>query len=150
MRILHTLASPAWSGPAEGVALLADAQRRLGHEVKVAIDRKRTSVSSEEESLPYLEQMGLLDERDLELSVKSSPQAVWRDVRQLRHLEVDVVHCHFSHDHTVAFFGRPASAKVIRSIHAPRSLKWTTPRAGGWFDGLATPSARCRRPLPGS
>lgn len=132
MRILHTLASPAWSGPAEGVALLADAQRRLGHEVKVAIDRKRTSVSSEEESLPYLETMGLLDERDLELSVKSSPQAVWRDVRTLRHLELDVVHCHFSHDHTVAFFGRPAAAKVIRSIHAPRSLKWTTPRAGGW------------------
>lgn len=141
MRILHTLASPAWSGPAEGVALLADAQRRAGHDVKVAIDRKRTSVSSEEESLPYLETMGLLDERDLELSVKSSPQAVWRDVRTLRHLEVDIVHCHFSHDHTVAFFGRPAGARVIRSIHAPRSIKWSTPRAAGWTvptEGLAT------------
>ena len=57
MRILHTLASPAWSGPAEGVALLADAQRRLGHEVQVAIDRRRHEVSSEELSLPYFETM---------------------------------------------------------------------------------------------
>jgi glycosyltransferase involved in cell wall biosynthesis len=132
VRILHTLSSPAWSGPAEGVALLADAQRRLGHEVKVAIDRKRHEVSSEEVSLPYLETMGLLDERNLELSVKSSATQVWRDVRALRQLEVDVIHCHFSHDHTVTFFGRPAMATVIRSIHAPRSLRWSTPRADGW------------------
>ena len=89
MRILHTLSSPAWSGPAEGVALLAAAQRSLGHEVKVAIDRKRTRVTSEEASLPYFETLGLLDERDLELSVKSSPTQVWHDVRTLRHFEVD-------------------------------------------------------------
>ena len=132
MRILHTLASPAWSGPAEGVALLADAQRRLGHEVQVAIDRRRHEVSSEEVSLPYFETMGLLDQRDLELSVKSSPAQVWRDVRLLRHFEVDVIHCHFTHDHTVTFFGRPAKASVVRSIHAPRSLRWSTPRANGW------------------
>ncbi len=132
MRILHTLSSPAWSGPAEGVALLADAQRRLGHDVLVAIDRRRHEVSSEEVSLPYFETMGLLDQRDLELSVKSSPGAVWRDVRLLKHFEVDLIHCHFSHDHTVAFFGRPAMASVVRSIHAPRSLRWSTPRANGW------------------
>ncbi len=132
MRILHTLSSPAWSGPAEGVALLADAQRRLGHEVKVAIDRKRTHVTSEEASLPYFETMGLLDERKLELSVKSSPTQVWRDVRALKQFEVDVIHCHFSHDHTVAFFGRPATAKIVRSIHTPRSMRWSTPRASGW------------------
>ena len=132
MRILHTLSSPAWSGPAEGVALLADAQRRLGHEVKVAIDRRRHDVTSEEVSLPYFETMGLLDERNLELSVKSSPAQVWRDVRALRHFEVDLIHCHFSHDHTVAFFGRPANASVVRSIHAPRSLRWSTPKASGW------------------
>jgi glycosyltransferase involved in cell wall biosynthesis len=132
VRILHTLASPAWSGPAEGVALLADAQCKLGHEVKVAIDRKRHQVSSEEIALPYLETMGLLDERNLELSVKSSPTQVWRDVRALKHFEVDIIHCHFTHDHTVTFFGRPAMATVIRSIHAPRSLRWSTPRASGW------------------
>ena len=132
MRILHTLSSPAWSGPAEGVALLAAAQRSLGHEVKVAIDRKRTRVTSEEASLPYFETLGLLDERDLELSVKSSPTQVWHDVRTLRHFEVDVIHCHFTHDHTVTFFGRPAMAKVVRSIHAPRSIRWSTPSAHGW------------------
>ena len=132
MRILHTLSSPVWSGPAEGVALLADAQRRLGHEVKVAIDRKRIKVTSEEASLPYFETMGLLDERELELSVKSSAVQVWRDVRTLKKFEVDLIHCHFTHDHTVTFFGHPWSAKVVRSIHAPRSLRWNTPRANGW------------------
>ncbi len=132
MRILHTLSSPAWSGPAEGVALLAEAQRRLGHDVKVAIDRKRAKVTSEEPSLPHFETMGLLDERNLELSVKSSARRVWKDVRTMKQFEVDIIHCHFSHDHTVAFFGRPSMAKVIRSIHAPRSLRWSTPRANGW------------------
>lgn len=132
MRILHTLSSPAWSGPAEGVALLADAQRRLGHDVKVAIDRKRAKVTSEEPSLPHFETMGLLDERNLELSVKSSARRVWKDVRTMKQFEVDIIHCHFSHDHTVTFFGRPSMAKVVRSIHAPRSLRWSTPRANGW------------------
>ena len=44
MRILHLLASPFFSGPAENVALLALAQARLGHEVRVAVDRKRPAV----------------------------------------------------------------------------------------------------------
>ena len=53
MKILHLLASPVWSGPAEPVALLAAAQRALGHDVRVAIDRKRLLVSSEELALPH-------------------------------------------------------------------------------------------------
>ena len=45
MRILHLLASPFFSGPAESVALLALAQRALGHEVSVAVDRKRPGLT---------------------------------------------------------------------------------------------------------
>lgn len=141
MRILHTLASPVWSGPAEAVALLADAQRRLGHDVKVAIDRKRTRVTSEEPALPYFQELGLLEEDSgLELSVKSAPGRIFSDARALKRRAADIIHCHFTHDHVVAAFGRPRGSKIIRSIHAPRSLRWTTPRADGWTvptDGLA-------------
>jgi glycosyltransferase involved in cell wall biosynthesis len=127
MRILHLIASPVWSGPAEPVALLAAAQRALGHEVKIAIDRKRGSVASEELLLPQLQQIGLLDEGGLELSVKSGPLAILRDVANLRKRQVDVVHAHFTHDHFIARVGRPKGARLVRSIHAPRSLRATTP-----------------------
>ena len=84
MKILHLLASPFWSGPAENVALLALAQREAGHEVTVAVDRRRTEIPAEEPSVPRLKALGLLDEGGLELSVKSPPWAVWRDTRRLK------------------------------------------------------------------
>ena len=51
MTILHLLASPFWSGPAENVALLARAQREAGHEVTVAVDRRRKEIPAEEPSV---------------------------------------------------------------------------------------------------
>lgn len=39
MKVLHLLASPFFSGPAESLTQLALAQRALGHEVSVAVDR---------------------------------------------------------------------------------------------------------------
>src|SRR4051794_19910079 len=133
MQILHLLASPWFSGPAENVALLAAAQRALGHEVSVAVDRKRTGAEAEEPSAPRLRELQLLDEGGLELSVKSTPAAMLRDVRILKSRRgVDVLHAHFSHDHFVGRFGRPQGARLVRSIHAPRSLKWSTPKADAY------------------
>lgn len=123
MRILHLLASPAWTGPAENIALLALEQQKLGHEVTVAIDRKRSRLPDEEPLMPRLDALKLLDNSGLELSVKSLPWAWVRDIRTLKKLNVDVVHSHFSHDHFIARFGTPRTAKLIRSVHAPRSLK---------------------------
>ena len=140
MKVLHLLASPVFSGPAETATQLAIVQRVLGHEVTVAIDRKRTTVTSEELATPRLEALGLLDGHGLELSAKSSPVGMLRDIRRLRTLEIDVLHCHFSHDHSLVRLGRPRGARVIRSIHAPRSLRWSTPKADGWtvpVDGWA-------------
>ena len=128
MRILHLLASPFFSGPAELVARLAEGQRSLGHEVKVAVDRKRAGGSAEEPAAPVFSSMGLLDD-GLELSVHSTPPAVLRDVRALAARRVDVVHAHFSHDHLLARFGCPRTAALVRSVHAPRSLRWSLPRA---------------------
>jgi glycosyltransferase involved in cell wall biosynthesis len=132
MRILHLLASPVWSGPAENVALLAQAQREAGHEVHIAVDRRRSQVSSEEPLVPRLEALGLLDEGGLELSVKSPPWSVWKDMRRLRARSVDVVHAHFTHDHIVARWGRPRDAVLVRSVHAPRSLRASLPRADAY------------------
>ncbi len=129
MRILHLLASPFYSGPAENVALLALAQRAAGHDVTVAVDRLRTEVLAEEPAAPRFRELGLLDEGGLELSVKSPPWRMWRDLRRLKVRSVDVVHSHFSHDHLLARWGRPAGATLVRSLHAPRSLRASLPVA---------------------
>lgn len=140
MKILHLLASPFFSGPAESLTQLALAQRDLGHDVSVAVDRKRVSTPAEELAAPRLEALGLLSNAGLELSVKSSPLAVTKDIRTLKRLSLDVVHAHFSHDHLLARWGTPKGARLIRSIHAPRSVRRLMPRADGWtvpFEGLA-------------
>ena len=147
MKILHLLASPAYSGPCELVAQLALAQRALGHEATVAVDRKRKEVPSEELAVPRLEELGLLDEGGLELSVKSRPVAVLNDMRALRRLKPDVVHCHFSHDHSVAWLARPRGTLLIRSLHAPRSLRWSMPGARGFTTPTAALAERLA-PLP--
>lgn len=145
MRILHLLASPSFSGPAENVALLALAQRELGHEVRVAVDSVRTDVAAEEPAAPRFASLGLLDESGLGLTVKGSPAAFVRDVRLLGRQRLDVVHAHFTHDHLVARLGRPRGARLVRSIHAPRSLRWSLPAA----DAYTVPSADLLRRLLG-
>lgn len=144
MKILHLLASPYFTGPAELVAQLALAQRELGHAVAVAIDRKRTTTTSEELAAPRLQALGLLDDGGLELSVKSSPAAVLRDLRLLRQRRVDVVHAHFSHDHLLLALATPRGAARIRSVHAERSLRWSLPRA----DGFTVPVSAWKDRLP--
>jgi glycosyltransferase involved in cell wall biosynthesis len=145
VRILHLLASPYWSGPAENVALLARAQRERGHTVSVAIDRKRLSSPSEEIAWPRLKALGLLDEGEMELSVKSSPLTMWSDARKLASRQLDAVHCHFSHDHFIGRWGRPKGARLVRSIHAPRSIRWSLPFA----DAYTVPTADMARELIG-
>ncbi len=140
MKILHLLASPYFTGPAEAVTQLALAQRALGHDVTIAIDRKRTTNTSEELAVPRLEPLQLLSPLPLELSVKSTPFGMLRDVMTLRSSQADVVHSHFSHDHTLLRLGRPRGAVVVRSFHAPRSVRWATPAADGFtvpMDALA-------------
>jgi glycosyltransferase involved in cell wall biosynthesis len=96
------------------------------------VDRRRTEVAAEEPAVPRFEALGLLDVGGLELSVKSPPWVVWRDLRRLRARSVDVVHSHFTHDHLVARWGRPRGAVLIRSVHAPRSLRASLPSADAY------------------
>jgi L-malate glycosyltransferase len=122
VRILHLLSSPTWSGPAEPLALLAQAQRSLGHEVTVAVDTTRAGTGSEEAAAPRLRALGLLDAGGLRLCTREGPWATWRDMRRLAPRPVEVVHAHFTHDHWVARLGRPLGAALVRSLHAPRSV----------------------------
>lgn len=145
MRILHLLASPYFTGPAEVVAQLALAQRRLGHDVSVAVDRKRVKTTAEELAVPRFEALGLLSDVALELSVKSTPWAMMRDVLTLKGGLAEVVHAHFSHDHVLARLGRPPGAALVRSVHAPRSLRWLAPPADAW----TVPTAALARKLMG-
>ena len=142
MKILHLFASPFFTGPAELITQLALSQRALGHEVFVAVDRKRTRHTSEELLVPRLEALQLLSSAPLELSVKSNPWTMLRDVLALRAQPVDVVHAHFSHDHTIARLGSPKRARLIRSIHAPRSIRFGMPAAHGFTVPMASLSRR--------
>jgi L-malate glycosyltransferase len=137
MRILHLLSSPVFSGPAEAVALLASAQRRAGARVTVAVDTLRPGTGSEEAALPRFAALGLLDSRGLSLSTQAGPLAFLADATRLRRSGVDVVHCHASHDHFIAWLGRPAGARLVRSLHAPRSLRWSLPPV----DAVTVPEA---------
>ncbi len=145
MRILHLLSSPVWSGPAEPVALLAEAQRALGHTVSVAIDSTRAGTGSEEPAAPYLERLGLLDGGGLRLSTRDGAAGVWRDARRLRTLEVDVVHTHFSHDHWVAALSGHRGIRV-RSFHAARSRRALRPPAAAFTVPTAELGVGLRRP----
>jgi L-malate glycosyltransferase len=137
MRILHLLSSPVFSGPAEAVALLAAAQRRAGATVAVAVDSTRPGTGTEEPAAPRFEALGLLDRRGLALSTRGGPLQLLADARRLHRTPQDVVHCHTSHDHWVAWLGRPAGARLVRSLHAPRSIRFGLPPA----DALTVPAA---------
>jgi glycosyltransferase involved in cell wall biosynthesis len=138
MRILHLLSSPVFSGPAEGVALLAAAQQRAGATVSVAVDSVRPGTGTEEPARPRFQALGLLDTEGLALSTQGGVSAFLADARRLRGLPVDVVHCHGSHDHWLGWVGRPEGARLVRSLHAPRSIRWSLPKA----DAVTVPDAK--------
>jgi len=146
MNILHLLSSPVWSGPAEAMALLAEAQRAAGHSVSVAIDSTRGGTGTEEPGAPPFRALGLWAGDALRLSTHDGPRGLWLDTRELSRRALDVVHAHFSHDHWVARLGRPRGAVVVRSFHAPRSLGGIVPRADAFTVPTRALGAPLRRP----
>jgi glycosyltransferase involved in cell wall biosynthesis len=138
MRVLHLLASPVFSGPAEAVALLAAAQKRAGASVTVAVDSTRAGTGTEESAAPRFEALGLLDTQGFALSTRAGARALLADARRLHRVQADVVHCHTSHDHWVAWLGRPKQARLVRSLHAPRSIRWSLPGT----DAVTVPEAQ--------
>jgi len=127
VRILHLVSYPLYSGPLPQTLGLALAQRRLGHRVWLAYDRKRGAFNQyEEAAAPHVETTGLEPTATFTLSTKSSPRQYLRDLLALRRLvragEVDVVHVHLSHDHGLAALAGRGRAARVRTFHADRSL----------------------------
>lgn len=146
MRILHLVSYSLYSGPMPSTLGLALAQRQLGHQVWLAMDRKRGAFNDYEEAAwPRFEGLGLAPPTPLTLSAKSSVKELWRDYRHLRQLlctdPPDVLHMHLSHDHTLASLAMPKPSPVVRvrTFHAERSLQprlgqsWVNRHADGWI-----------------
>lgn len=148
LKILHLLSYHLYTGPAEPVLRLARAQREAGHTVALAFDTLRRGDLAERAA-----EFGVpLDER-FGLSVKAGAIVNMRDLLALKRLwregEVDVLHCHRSHDHTLAALARtPASpTRLVRTLFSERSMgpkrSWQLRRA----DGLITVARRYRDEL---
>lgn len=131
LNILHLVSYSLYSGPVSPTLGLALEQRRGGHQVSIACDAKRGNFDGfEEPALPRLEASGLLADIGLTLSTKSSPLQLMRDVARLRARftqgDLDILHVHMSHDHTLATVARQgirSPPRVVRTFHASRSLE---------------------------
>lgn len=144
MRILHLVSYSLYSGPLPCTLGLALAQRKLGHDVWLAYDKKRGAFNNfEEAAAPRIEPFGLSPLFPLVLSAKSNLVELFLDYRSLhKNIErekIDVVHAHLSHDHTLAALSmRRSAALFVRTIHSHRSLaarfaqKWLLGQATGF------------------
>jgi glycosyltransferase involved in cell wall biosynthesis len=148
VKILHLLSYHLVTGPAEPVMALIAAQRAAGHDSQLACDTVR-----EGDLADTAEQAGIPVDRRFALCAKSGPILLMRDVlafkRLFREGQVDVVHSHRSHDHTLAALARPrrSTASLVRTLHTERALAkkrdWQLKHA----DGLVTICGRHRREL---
>jgi glycosyltransferase involved in cell wall biosynthesis len=149
MRVLELLSSPVWTGPAEPMASVAGYLQSRGHEVEVAVDARRRG-----DLRARLRALGFTLRDDLALTTKGFPPALPGDARRLAHIghRFDVVHAHFSNDHTAALIGlwrRRERPRVVRTVHSSRSLRARPMQ--GWAhrhtDGLVTVCAAHARIL---
>jgi glycosyltransferase involved in cell wall biosynthesis len=148
VKILHLLSYHLVTGPAEPVMTLIAAQRAAGHDSQLACDTVRDG-----DLVESAEQAGIPVDRRFALCAKSGPILLMRDVLAFKRLwrddEVNVLHSHRSHDHTLAALARPRKTAVslVRTLHAERSLAkkrdWQLRHA----DGLITIAQRHRREL---
>jgi glycosyltransferase involved in cell wall biosynthesis len=148
VKILHLLSYHLVTGPAEPIMALIAAQRAEGHDSRLACDTVR-----EGDLVEAARSANIPLEPRFALCTKSGPILLMRDVlafkRLFREGQVDVVHSHRSHDHTLAALARPRKTNVslVRTLHTERSLAkkrdWQLRHA----DGLVTISERNRREL---
>ena len=126
MKILHLISTHLWSGPAEPTVSLCYGLQKKNHDITFACNRKRGDML-----LVKVKQAGLQFRSDLTLCTKSTPFESFSDLMNLRKIiknnEYDIIHCHFSNDHSLCEFARllvnNKKTVLIRTIHSDRSLK---------------------------
>ena len=138
MKILHLVSYPIFSGPLPSTLLLAEYQKKLGHEVWLAIDRKRRDLDAFEEAAwesnpnetnqdpasPLTRIRQLEPQQRFTLSTHNNVFEFLRDRKTLSTLskEMDIIHTHLSHDHLISSISGIPKKKRIRTIHSARSL----------------------------
>jgi glycosyltransferase involved in cell wall biosynthesis len=122
VRVLHLLALPEFTGPAEPVWDLVRALRAEGARVDLRIDTRRPGSLH-----PRLVAEGEAIADDLALSTRAGPVATARDVVRLRRLSrgYDVVHAHLTHDHALAAMALGGARRplLVRTVHTERALR---------------------------
>lgn len=148
MKVLHLLSYHLVTGPAEPVMALITAQRAAGHDARLAGDTVRDG-----DLVKAAEDAGIPVDRRFALCTKSGPILLMRDVLAFKRLwrdeEVDVLHSHLSHDHTLAALARPRNtgARLVRTLHTERALAGNRDWQLRHADGLVTIAERYRRDL---
>ena len=148
MRFLFTLPYYEWTGPAEPLAQLAQDLEFRGHRVTIWVEGKRSG-----DLVERLQALQLNVEAPLELSRKSTPLGVVRDLRRAGELvkgRFDVVITHMSVDQLVFCQSRRVhGVPVIRYAQNQDSLGAASSR--GWLlrqaDGYLVPSPSHRDQL---
>lgn len=124
LKIIHLLASHKWTGPAEGVVTLCRDLKNQGHDVRLFCTPNPRRLLADQAV-----QRGIRPESDVRL-YPNHPIRTVLDIRRLRNIlrqeRPDILHLHLSTDHWVgALAARWAggSARVLRTIHHPRSIE---------------------------
>lgn len=127
MRILHLLSNHIYTGPAEPMLALIKAQTLAGHKVTLVVDTVRRG-----DLATIASRQGVSLEKSLALSVKAGLVQQTKDFFSLRHIwkseHFDIIHCHKSHEHTLALLSRSRSSKtrLVRTLNKgfiPGTLK---------------------------
>lgn len=148
LNILHLLSFARYTGAAEPVLRLARAQLQSGHNVRMAINKRKRGNLKER-----LEQFGVPIDESLHLSAQAGPILQLKNLITLNRIyrknKVHIIHSHRTNDHTLAAFLRPKSSSVslIRTLHTERaqtrSRSWQLKRA----DGLIVTAKKYRERL---
>ncbi len=123
MRVLMLLSTALVTGPAELCLDDAKGLRRAGHTVAFGLDTKRPG-----DYLQAVRSAGFEVLEDVVLCRKSTPVEMARDLARLRRRmgSADLVHCRFSHDHSLALLAmqrlreRPALVRTAETAHSMR------------------------------
>jgi len=150
MRILQLSSDWKWTGPAEPMLRLAEAERARGHEVELAFPgapaEASRSLASEAEAAGFASVVPLERRRGV------SPWTDRADVARLRAWlaakPVDVVHCWHSRDHLLAIRARQRDTAIVRSHRSAERISrapWNRWLYGPGSDGLLCVSPETAR-----
>ncbi len=125
MKIIYTLASPEYTGPAEPILYLAQRFRSEKNEVSFFNNTKDDGNLFE-----MIQKLGLAQNPHIILSRHSLGLEITQDVYHLRKLfkkyHPDIIHCHFTHDHnlvTLACLGLSPQPIIVRTLHTFSSVQ---------------------------